>query len=106
MPSVGDPGHAALGLIAENLSLFRNDAPEKRKQRLAPLCNIVAPELAFEFDFASAQMPPCSLFIRVGSAPVKISCQRSPSLTIRTTLRVLRGVCEIWAEADGSANVE
>jgi hypothetical protein len=42
-------GHAALGLVAVNLPLLRNHAPQKWKQRLAPLGNIVAPEFALEF---------------------------------------------------------
>ena len=34
-------------------------------------------------------MPPFFSFKSSGSAPVKISCQRSPSLTMSTTVRVL-----------------
>jgi hypothetical protein len=47
--AVGDARHAALGLIAEDLSLLGNHAPQERKQCFAPFGNIVAPELASEF---------------------------------------------------------
>src|SRR5450432_871247 len=43
-------------------------------------------------------MPPCSRFMRVASAPVKTSCQRNPSLTTSTTLRVFSGG-GVWANA-------
>ena len=85
--AVGDNGDAPLGLVSENLPLLRHHAPEKREQCLSTLCNIVTPELLPEI-LGSAQTPPCSLSIKAESAPVKISCQRNPSLTIRTTLRV------------------
>jgi len=85
--AVGDNGDAPLGLVSENLPLLRHHAPQKREQCLSTLCNIVTPELLPEI-LGSAQTPPCSLSIKAESAPVKISCQRNPSLTIRTTLRV------------------
>jgi hypothetical protein len=43
--AIGDLGAAAQGLVAENLPLLRDRAPQERQQHPTPLGDIVAPEV-------------------------------------------------------------
>ncbi len=44
--TVGDMSHAALGLIAKDLSLFCDDIPKEREKCAATLRDIIAPVVA------------------------------------------------------------
>src|SRR6266403_439057 len=46
--AVGDASDAAFGLVADDLALRGDDTPEKGKERLAAIADVVAPEFALE----------------------------------------------------------